>query len=130
MIYDTTSNLQKDLREISNRLQTLCSQRSYISDGGAAERERILEKKEATKQCLITRAKASKQVHRARTNVFKDVSAAEDAHQVIVATLGDLISAKRVTARIGATQWLGQTSDATLQRLSQNTGLGCAATDG
>ena len=39
-----------------------------------------------------------------RTNVFEDVSAAQDAHQVIAATFGDLISAKRVTAGVGATQ--------------------------
>ena len=52
-----------------------------------------------------------------RTNVFEDVSAAQDAHQVIAATFGDLISAKRVTAGVGATQWLA------LQQLSRDRGI-------
>jgi len=50
------------------------------------------------KQCLAVCVQASEQVDSVRTNVFEDVSAAQDAHQVIVATLGDLISARQVTA--------------------------------
>jgi hypothetical protein len=40
---------------------------------------------------------------KSKTTVFEDVSAAQVAHQVIVATLGDVISAKRVVAGVGAT---------------------------
>ena len=61
-----------------------------------------------------------------QTNVFKDVSAAQDAHQVIVSPR-DLISATRVTAGIEGRQWLGQISDVTLQRLSYDPGSGRAA---
>lgn len=65
---------------------------------------------------------ASEQADEVRTNIFEDVSAAQDAHQLIVATLGDLISAKRVTAGVRSTQWLGQMADATLQQLSRDRG--------
>jgi len=51
---------------------------------------------------------------------FEDIEMADDGHQVIVATLGDLISAKRVTAGARSTQWLGQMSDASLQSLSKD----------
>jgi hypothetical protein len=68
-------------------------------------------------------AQASEHVDKVRTNVFEDVSAAQDAHQLIVSTFGDLISAKQVTAGAGATQWLGQISDATLQQLTRSRGI-------
>lgn len=62
-----------------------------------------------------------------RTNVFEDVSMADDGHQVIVSTIGDLISARRVTAGARSMQIMGQMSDDALQQLSQN--LGHAATE-
>ena len=78
-----------------------------MSDDDAAERERVQEERDSTKQCLTICAQASEHVGQVRTIVFEDVSAAQGAHQVIVATFRDLISAKRVTAGVGATQWLG-----------------------
>lgn len=72
------------------------------------------------KQGLAICVQASEQVDSVRTNVLEDVSAAQDAHQVIVATLGDLISARHVTATARSTQWLGQISDATLHQLSRD----------
>ena len=62
---------------------------------------------------------SSAQAESARTNVFEDVSAAQGAHQV-VASATDMISAKRVTAAAGSTQWLGQCSNGTLQQFSRD----------
>ena len=45
---------------------------------------------------------------------------ADDGQQVIVATLWDLISVKRIVVSARSTQWLGQMSDTTLQQLSQH----------
>ncbi|OQV10381.1 hypothetical protein CLAIMM_14393 [Cladophialophora immunda] len=53
---------------------------------------------------------------RAQGNIFQDVEAGPDAHQVIVGTR-DVICAKGVIAAKGATQWLGQMSDRTLQQM-------------
>jgi hypothetical protein len=61
-----------------------------------------------------------RQVDRVRTNVFEDVSADERAHHIIVSTNGDVISARRVTAKTESAQWLGQMSDATVQQLSRD----------
>ena len=91
-----------------------------MSDEDAAERRQVQEEWDSTKRCLTIYAQASEYVDQVRTNVFENVSAAQDAHQVIVATLGDLISATRVTADVGATQWLGQMSDTALQQLSRD----------
>ena len=49
-----------------------------------------------------------------RINVFEDVLSNNDAYQVVVATLGDLISTKRVTTGARSKQWLGQMSDVSL----------------
>jgi hypothetical protein len=61
-----------------------------------------------------------------RTNVFEGVSAAEDAHQVLVSTNNDLVSAKQVTAEVRARQWIGQMSDISLQHLAQARGIDSA----
>lgn len=81
------------------------------------------EEKDSTKQCLTICAQASQHVDQVRTHVFEDISADRDAHQVIISMSGDLIVAKRITAAVGATQWLGQMSDAVIQQLSQDRGL-------
>jgi chromosome segregation ATPase len=116
---DTASDLERHLQEIENRQQTLSSQGTRMSDEDAAERERVQEEKESIKQCLSICAEASRQVKETRTNVFEDVASGDDSHQVIVATLGDLISAKRVTTGNRGAQWLGQMSDGSLQELSR-----------
>ena len=54
--------------------------------------------------------------------MFEDVSMADNGHQVLVSTIRDLISAKRVTAGARAWQWLGQMFDDSLQQLSRNHG--------
>jgi DNA repair exonuclease SbcCD ATPase subunit len=117
---DTTLELERQLQEIENRLQTLSSQGARMSGEDSAERERVQEEKESIKQCLSICAEASQQVKETRTNVFGDVYAGEDSHQIVVATLGDLISANRVTAGDRGAQWLGQMSDGSLQQLSRD----------
>ena len=76
----------------------------------------------STKQCLAICASASEKANEDRTNVFEDVSLAEDGHQVIVSTIGDLILARRVSAGARSTQWMGQMSDDSLQHLAKVVG--------
>jgi hypothetical protein len=45
---------------------------------------------------------------------------ADDGHQLIISTMGDLISARRVTVGSRSIQWLGQMSDTSLQQLSKD----------
>jgi hypothetical protein len=70
---------------------------------------------DGVKQCLSVCAEAAEGVARERVNVFEDVSMANDGHRLIVSTMGDLFSAKRVTIGSRLTQWLGQMSVATVQ---------------
>jgi hypothetical protein len=54
----------------------------------------------------------------ARRNTFQDINAGPDSCQIIVSTAGALISARRIAATRGTTQFLGQMSDSTLQQLA------------
>jgi hypothetical protein len=123
MLKDTTTDIQEHLWNLDEKLEALSTQESIASDESIAGRRRIQEEIDSAKECLAVCAQASEHADKVRTNVFEDVSAAQDAHQVIVSTLGDLISAKRVTAGVGATQLLGQMSDATLQELARGRGI-------
>jgi hypothetical protein len=123
MLKDTTTDLQDHLKNLDDKLEALGLQESSTDNEKMVERGRMQAEIDSAKECLAVCAQASEHADRARANVFEDVSAAEDAHQVIVSTLGGLISAKRVTARVGATQWLGQMSDATLQQLARGRGI-------
>lgn len=93
-----TVDLEEHIQEINSKLQTL-----FIQGAGMLGEDATIQ-----------------------TNVFEDVLAAQDSHQVIVSP-GNLISATRVTAGIEGRQWLGQMSDGTLQRLSYDWGSGRAA---
>lgn len=120
LLANTTSDLEDRFQEINGRLQNLSLQGTTISVEAATEREKVQEEKDSTKQCLTICAQASQHVDQVRTHVFEDISADRDSHQVIISTSGDLIVAKRITAGVGATQWLGQMSDAVIQQLSRD----------
>jgi cell division protein FtsB len=123
MLKDTTTDLQDHLKNLDDKLEALSLQESSANNEKIVERGRMQAEIDSAKECLAVCAQASEHADKVRTNAFEDVSAAQDANQVIVSTLGDLISAKRVTAGVGATQWLGQMSDATLQQLARGRGV-------
>jgi len=81
---------------------------------------RIQEEKDCVEQCLGICAEAAGQADHARTNIVEDLSSGHDSHQVVVATLGDLITARRVVTGDKSTQWVGQMSDTALQQLSRD----------
>jgi hypothetical protein len=120
---DTSNKLELHLQTMENRLRSLRSGSRKIPDEQGTEEERIQNERDSAKQCLAICAQASEQANEDRTNIFEDVSMAEDGHQVIVSTIGDLILAKRVSAGARSTQWMGQMSDDSLQQLSKALGL-------
>jgi hypothetical protein len=119
---NTTTQLERRLQNINILLQKISSQPLESSSKQATELERIEEEKESIKQCLAICAQASREADQDRTNVFEDISMADDGHQVLVSTIGDLISAKRVSAGARSMQLLGQMSDDSVQQLSRNCG--------
>lgn len=122
MLANTTTDLQDYLENLNNKLEALSVQGSHIAKNDTAEKS-LREDIDSIKDCLALCARASRDADKVRTNVFEDVSAARNAHQIIVSTLDDLISAKRVTAGVDAKQWLGQMSDATVRALARSHGV-------
>ena len=116
---NTALELEESLQKLNNRLEDI-SRRDLTSGVTAAEHGRVQEEKKAVEHCLRVCARASHQADEVQTNVFEDVTVAQDSHQVVVATLGDLISAKRVSAGARSKQWLGQMSDTSLQQISRD----------
>jgi len=116
-ITNTTTWLEKHLRTIDGQLKFLST-----TGSDAVERKNLEQEIESARQCLRICSQASQQTENARSNVFEDVSMADDGYQVMVSTVGDLISAKRITAGARSLQIMGQMSDDSLQNISRNYG--------
>ena len=119
----TSTLLEEHLQNINNRLARLSSEPPKQSDELAAEQNRMKEELESIKQCLAICSQATMQADKERINDFEDVYMTDDGQQVVVSTIGDLISAKRITAGARSFQWLGQMSDESLQQLSRDRSL-------
>jgi hypothetical protein len=79
------TNLEKHLREMPIHSPS-------ISDEVAAERERLQEEKESTKQCLAICAKALEHIGQLQSNLSEEFS------RDIISIPGVLMSSKRATA--------------------------------
>ena len=120
-IHQVETNNFEDISTDSDKHRVLVSSHEKSTRAtDVKEQHRMRREREGIQQYLSIYAEASEQANSANINFFEDVSAAQDAQQVTVATLGDLISARRVTAAARSTQWLGQMSDATVQQLSRD----------
>ncbi|EXJ75896.1 uncharacterized protein A1O5_00404 [Cladophialophora psammophila CBS 110553] len=118
----TMSELQLRLQDADHRLQRLLhpTQRERGVGGDIPHTQEVFEDLETIRQCLSICDEATEELARDRINVFEDVRMTDDGQQVIVATLGDLISARKVSAGARSKQWLGQMSDASLQQISRD----------
>ncbi|EGC46698.1 conserved hypothetical protein [Histoplasma capsulatum var. duboisii H88] len=112
-----SSDLEQHAERLKARLEAM-SQTVKVEE--TAEWEQIQEERNSLRQCLAICAEAAEQTKKVHFNEFEDVLSADDAHQVIVSTVGELISAKRITTGSRSAQWLGQMSDETLQQLSRD----------
>ena len=121
-LIDTTTQLQKHLQDINSRLMKYSLQPLNMSVEQANEQERLKEERDCITQSLSICAGASREANSERTNVFEDISMADNGFQVLVSTVGDLISARRVVVGSKSLQLIGQMSDNSLQQLSWSFG--------
>ena len=115
-ISNTTSDLEDRLLGIEGKLHSLLTRTEGTTDI-TDELQRQNEEKEVAQHGLLICQQMSEYLSKLRVNVFEEISAAQDARQAIVSTFGDVITAKRVTAGVGATQILGHMSDSSFQQL-------------
>jgi len=125
MAREAAEDQQEQVDKLQTYLETLGQKFDNISshDNGlieaAEERFPIEQEMASLQQSLKICNDALRHAEQIRVNVFEDVVADTSAKQLIVSTLGDLVSAKRVTAGKGSVQLLGQMSDeAILQSLA------------
>ncbi|KAH8688862.1 hypothetical protein BGW36DRAFT_352992 [Talaromyces proteolyticus] len=112
------TDLKARLLELESRLKNYPRQGEAMKEQDAAILKAMREERDSLSQCLTICADASDLTATARTNVYEDVSSADNAHQLVVSTIGDLISAKHIITGSNSIQWLGQMSDDTIQKLS------------
>ncbi|KAL2815326.1 hypothetical protein BJX63DRAFT_164281 [Aspergillus granulosus] len=82
------------------------------------ELQRIKEERETISHCLNICSDASSLSESTRMNIFEDISSLDDAQQVMVSTIGELLNAKRITTGMRSLQLMGQMSDETIQYIS------------
>jgi len=121
-LMNTASQLERRVQDLKNRLSKFLPQDP--NGGEQTPESEMKDDIESLKQCLEICNDAVETLDLNRINRFENVSVTNDGHQIIVATLSDLISAKKVEAGPRSTKLLGQISDATLQEPSANYGQG------
>lgn len=115
----TSFELQTRLARLDDRLERFSKDLQDSNAPGQSRSERRKtqsEELDSIRSCLAICADATDEALKKRVNEFEDIQMADDGRQVIVATLGDLISAKRVTVGSRSLQVLGQMSDDSLQQ--------------
>jgi hypothetical protein len=81
----------------------------------AGDFQKVKEERDTMAQSVEVCADASDLPKNSRVNVFEDVASLDDAQQVLVSTIGNLLNAKRISTGARSLQVLGQMSDETLQ---------------
>jgi hypothetical protein len=122
----TTVYLENQLQDINNRLSRFSIKPTNMSIEQATEREIMQEERAAVLQSLKICAEASKEAVQEKSNLYEDILVVDDSQQVIISTVGALISAKRVTGGSRSFQVFGQISDDSFQLLSRQ--IGAAST--
>jgi hypothetical protein len=85
-----------------------------------SEKSKLQEEIQSTLQCLKICNDAGRQTALNRINNFEDFAMADNSDQIIVSTLGDLVSTRNLTVGARSTQWHGQMSDASMRQLSKS----------
>jgi chromosome segregation ATPase len=110
------TDLQERLVDLSAK--SVSTEVSLRSNEFEKDRVRLLKEIDTAKQCLEVCNMAADQASKQRVHVFGDVSAEDNAQQIIVSTVGDLLNAKNIKVGNFSSQWLGSMTDASLQQLS------------
>ena len=117
---DTGTRLRDHLRHVDERLSHPSVSLTLQSNGGEESRKRLSDERSSLLKSIELCEKAAKEANRDRQNVYEDIKMAEDGCQMIVSTVGELITAHNITAGPRSTQVLGQLSDDSLQQISQD----------
>ena len=110
----TASQLENHLFIVDSAPITSSLDGTGLAEEDSSREKRAQELDDSIKDCQKVCAKAVERVEEARTNIIEDMSAGSDSFQVVVATFGDLLTARGVKVADRTTQVLGQMSEASL----------------
>jgi chromosome segregation ATPase len=119
----TRDKLKEKLKELNERHDTQEAATGGAESGSSNESRVLQAELQSLRERLVYLQDVALRTDQYRTNYFERVNTVEDAQQVVVSTIGDLISAKGISVGPRATQWLGQMSDETVQVLSHDRGI-------
>lgn len=108
----TASQLENHLFGVDSAPMTSFHGLSLAEDTSREKQTQQLD--DSIRDCQKACAKAIERVEEARTNIIEDTSAGSDTFQIIAATFGDLLTARRVNVGDRSFQALGQISEAAL----------------
>lgn len=117
-IANNASELKNRLRELDDKISILTQDKSDDQGENMKYLRDARDERASLVQCLGICADASKIADAARTNELEDIVSDDNSRQIIVSTIGDLVSARHIVTGSGSLQCIGQMSDETIQYLS------------
>ena len=117
-IANNASELKNRLRELDDKISILTQDKSDNQGENMRYIRDAWDERASLVQCLGICADASKMANAARTNELEDIVSDNNSRQIIVSTIGDLVSARHIVTGSGSLQCIGQMSDETIQHLS------------
>lgn len=105
---------------LDHRQNGLPSRSAHIPDEDAAAMQQIREERNSTAQCLTICADAAEQSETIQSNIFEDISSGDNSQQFVISSIGQLITARRITTGSRSLLMLGQLSDDTIRQSSRD----------
>ena len=113
-------NIIDRLDHQQNGLPSIPPQWAHIYSEVTAEMQQIREERNSTAQCLTICADAAEQSEKIQSNIFEDISSGDDSQQFVISSIGQLITARRITTGSRSLLMLGQLSDDTIRQSSRD----------
>jgi hypothetical protein len=115
----TANILQRNLDDLDSGLSSECSPSSVASSRPPSAQKLLEADVASTKQTLKFMAEKAERAESPSINIYENLELADDCHTVIVSNIGQLISARYISAGARSTQWMGQMSDESIQALTR-----------
>ncbi|CAG9951335.1 unnamed protein product [Clonostachys rosea f. rosea IK726] len=114
-IQSLVTRLQIHENDIEKQLAALVSS-THDCENNISQLTQLQQTKDSLRQCIEIVSDASETLMDQRRNVFEDITMADDSYDFSVSTVGDLVTARRLTLKGRSRHVGGQISDESYQR--------------
>ncbi|KAK7211129.1 hypothetical protein V2G26_018307 [Clonostachys chloroleuca] len=109
-IQSLVTRLQIHEDDVEKQLAALISS-THTSENAVSQLTQLQQTKDSLRQCIKIVSSASETLMDQRRNVFEDITMADDSYDFSVSTIGDLVTARRLTLKGRSRHVGGQLSD-------------------